>query len=261
MATTTKLNNPEKKKKGLKPASAKQKGRKFQQQVRDALLDAFSEILRPEDIRSISMGSAGDDLLLSPLAKAILPIGFEMKKVESPSLWEALRQANDRSTDTSIPIVVFSRNKVKLPQAIVCMPTFFFRHIFAPWPFSYNWSRGIIPEVTSVCFDRARELLESEDAWILDKSIDPTGHQWHVITHKPQHFNLWSQWNEYLNQPTGHPQPVCLAVNVCRPASGITESQTLCSFGNFLRLIYHHWKVSEARQKLCPSESEQCHSA
>ena len=49
----------------MKTSSAKAKGRRLQQKVRDLLLETFTE-LEPDDIRSTSMGVSGEDLQLSP---------------------------------------------------------------------------------------------------------------------------------------------------------------------------------------------------
>ncbi len=55
----------------MKPSSAKAKGRKFQQDIRDMMLD-LAPSLEKDDIRSTSMGAGGEDLQLSPAARKIL---------------------------------------------------------------------------------------------------------------------------------------------------------------------------------------------
>ncbi len=47
----------------MTPASAKAKGRRAQQVVRDAILQAFPPLL-PDDVRSAAMGSNGEDIHL-----------------------------------------------------------------------------------------------------------------------------------------------------------------------------------------------------
>ena len=96
----------------MKPASAKQKGRRLQQRVRDAILEAFPS-LHPDDVRSTSMGASGADLQLSRAAFAVFPYRPEIKNVESLNIWKALAQAAAhglRDTPPSAPLVVFSRN-------------------------------------------------------------------------------------------------------------------------------------------------------
>ena len=56
----------------IKPASAKQKGRLMQQWVRDKIL-YWNPELRPDDVRSTSMGSGGEDIQLSTKAREMFP--------------------------------------------------------------------------------------------------------------------------------------------------------------------------------------------
>ena len=62
-------------------SSAKQKGRKFQQHIRDLLLKKFSW-LGEGDVISCSMGSSGVDILMSPLARKTFPVSIEAKKMK-----------------------------------------------------------------------------------------------------------------------------------------------------------------------------------
>jgi hypothetical protein len=65
-------------KKRISIASAKQKGRKFQQWVRDKLRAAYPQ-LEEGDIESCPMGSSGSDIILSPLAKRTIGLDIECK--------------------------------------------------------------------------------------------------------------------------------------------------------------------------------------
>ena len=106
----------------MRPQSAKAKGRRLQQEVRDAVLAAFPQ-LKPDDVRSTSMGAGGADLLLSPAAQWVFPFYVECKNQESLNIWAALEQAEmgafkdslvfDRPISHSIPLVVFRRNATK----------------------------------------------------------------------------------------------------------------------------------------------------
>lgn len=51
----------------MKTSSAKNKGRRLQQEVMNAIL-AKKGVLKPEDVRSRPMGSSGSDIMLSTLA-------------------------------------------------------------------------------------------------------------------------------------------------------------------------------------------------
>lgn len=62
----------------MKTSSAKAKGRKLQQHVRDVLLEAFPT-LEPDDVKSTSMGAQGEDVQLSPAARKLMPIAVETK--------------------------------------------------------------------------------------------------------------------------------------------------------------------------------------
>ena len=96
----------------MKPQSAKQKGRSFQQAIRDRLLATFPT-LTVDDIRSISMGSNGSDLLLSSAAKVILPYAFECKARKSAKgLYDWMAQARSGGP-TLTPIVVLKADRQK----------------------------------------------------------------------------------------------------------------------------------------------------
>lgn len=92
----------------MKPRSAKAKGRRFQQEIRDAFLERAPK-LEPDDIRSNPMGAPGEDLLLSPAARRIYPYSIECKNVEKLNIWEAIKQARAHN-DKYQPLVAFKRN-------------------------------------------------------------------------------------------------------------------------------------------------------
>ena len=94
----------------MKTRSAKQKGRRLQQNVRDLLLEALSEYLEEDDIRSTSMGAPGEDLLLSPLARKLVPLSLECKNQEALPLWKSLAQAEDNSNGRD-PVLIIKRNR------------------------------------------------------------------------------------------------------------------------------------------------------
>ena len=55
----------------MRPQSAKAKGRKLQQWVRDKLIDLLD--VHPEDIESRSMGAGGEDLIMARAARTKFP--------------------------------------------------------------------------------------------------------------------------------------------------------------------------------------------
>ena len=95
-----------------KTRSAKAKGRRLQNQVRDLLLETFKDELEPDDIRSITMGDSGEDILFSPVARKLFPFSVECKNQERLSIWEALIQAEDNSGKHA-PLLIFKRNRSK----------------------------------------------------------------------------------------------------------------------------------------------------
>lgn len=62
----------------MTPSSAKAKGRRLQQLVRDAILASFPD-LTEDDVRSTSMGAGGEDVQLSSAARRHVPYGIECK--------------------------------------------------------------------------------------------------------------------------------------------------------------------------------------
>ena len=95
----------------MKPQSAKAKGRRFQQEVRDAVLATFPA-LEPDDVRSTSMGASGADLQLSPAARRVFPYHVEAKNVEALNVHKALQQAEAGAAKAGqgVPLLAFRRN-------------------------------------------------------------------------------------------------------------------------------------------------------
>ena len=95
----------------MKPRSAKNKGKRLQNNVRDLILEKFNQ-LEPDDVRSITMGDSGEDILLSPAARKLFPFSVECKNQESLNIWSAIEQAENNSGN-HIPLVIFKRNRTK----------------------------------------------------------------------------------------------------------------------------------------------------
>ena len=94
----------------MKTQSAKAKGRRFQQWVRDQLIETLS--VHPEDVESRSMGAGGEDLIMARAARKKFPYSIECKNQESVNVWKAYEQAGENSGDYE-PIVVLKRNNTK----------------------------------------------------------------------------------------------------------------------------------------------------
>ena len=58
------------------------------------------------------MGESGEDIILSPAARDLIPFSFECKNQERLNIWESLSQSEDNSGNNT-PAVVFKRNRTK----------------------------------------------------------------------------------------------------------------------------------------------------
>ena len=96
----------------MKPRSAKNKGKRLQNKVRDLILEKFNSKLEPDDVRSITMGESGEDILLSPAARKLFPFSVECKNQEKLNIWSSLEQAEGNSGNHP-PLLIFKRNRSK----------------------------------------------------------------------------------------------------------------------------------------------------
>ena len=94
----------------MKTQSAKAKGRKLQQQVRDVLIEELE--IHPEDIESRSMGAGGEDLIMSRAAREKFPYSIECKNQERVNVWSAYDQAEENSGNYE-PLVIIKKNRTK----------------------------------------------------------------------------------------------------------------------------------------------------
>ena len=99
----------------MKTQSAKAKGRRLQQWVRDQLIEKLE--VHPEDIESRSMGAGGEDLIMARAAREKFPYSIECKNVEKLNVWDAYSQAIENSGDYE-PLVVMKKNGKK-PLVVV----------------------------------------------------------------------------------------------------------------------------------------------
>ena len=95
----------------MKSRSAKNKGKRLQNNVRDLLLESFNQ-LEPDDIKSAIMGESGEDIKLSPAARRLIPYSLECKNQEALNIWSSLEQAETNSGDYD-PVLIFKRNRTK----------------------------------------------------------------------------------------------------------------------------------------------------
>ncbi len=68
--------------------------------------------MKEDDIKSQTMGMTGEDIVLSPAAKKLIPFSFECKNQERLNLWKSIEQAEENAEDRT-PVLVFKRNGSK----------------------------------------------------------------------------------------------------------------------------------------------------
>ena len=117
---------------GLKPASAKNKGRAAQKWLRLRVLGLMQydigKHVPTDHVRSTSMGAFGEDLLLSPKAREYFPFAPECKNTEKVGFWPTVDQA-EANAGKHIPLILFMKNRTKPWIAIPA--SWFFRILAA----------------------------------------------------------------------------------------------------------------------------------
>ena len=68
----------------MKTSSAKAKGRKLQQWMRNLLIEKLE--VHPEDIESRSMGAGGEDLIMARAAREKFPLSMQLQLVNQTLL-------------------------------------------------------------------------------------------------------------------------------------------------------------------------------
>jgi hypothetical protein len=91
----------------MKTSSAKAKGRRFQQWVRDLLIEDLD--IHPEDIESRSMGAGGEDLIMARAARKKFPMSIECKNQEKVNVWKSYDQAKANCGDYE-PVLFMKKN-------------------------------------------------------------------------------------------------------------------------------------------------------
>ena len=106
---------------GITTQSAKAKGRRLQQAVRDSVLRTFPS-LEPDDVRSTSMGAGGEDVQLSPAARKLFPYSVECKNLAKIAVFNYYEQSQTNAGDYE-PLVVIKQNRSK-PLAVIDLDHF-----------------------------------------------------------------------------------------------------------------------------------------
>ena len=104
------------------PRYSKTKGRKLQNLLRDLLRVAFPS-LEEDDVKSQSMGMPGEDIVLSPAARKVIPYSFECKNVERLQFWSAVEQCEANCKENISPAIVIKKNR-KDPMVAIPLDVF-----------------------------------------------------------------------------------------------------------------------------------------
>jgi hypothetical protein len=109
----------------MKPSSAKSKGRRLQQHIRDRIYHHFPQ-LREGDVESRPMGSGGVDLMMSPAARECLPLSIEAKNTVSVPGSTAIEQSKYNAYKDTLPVVAWKpKGKQYVKTLVICeMETF-----------------------------------------------------------------------------------------------------------------------------------------
>jgi hypothetical protein len=103
----------------MRPSSAKAKGRRLQDYIRERLLDTFAQ-LEADDVKTAIMGESGEDIHLSPAARKLFPFSVEAKNQERLNIWQSWQQAVENTKEGSSPLLVFKRNR----SEVLCVSRF-----------------------------------------------------------------------------------------------------------------------------------------
>lgn len=109
---------PPKKTKKISVASAKAKGRRLQQWVRDWLRENLKGV-EDDDIQSVPGGVNGPDISLSPLARRVFSWTVECKsRGATISAYGPLEQAESNLLDNTKPVAILKQDR-KEPIAVL----------------------------------------------------------------------------------------------------------------------------------------------
>lgn len=100
----------------MKPASAKGKGRRLQNEVAALFRKCYLEKEpggHPDDIKTAVMGESGKDLMFFGHARPMFEYAIECKNQEKLNIWKTMKQAESNASDNEVPIAIFKRNYSK----------------------------------------------------------------------------------------------------------------------------------------------------
>ncbi len=101
----------------MKTSSAKAKGRRLAQSVKELLL-SWAPDLTERDVQVTPSGVTGVDVALSEAAFKVYPLAIECKNQEKLNVWESIKQAESHVKVDEIPVLCFTRNREKIYIAL-----------------------------------------------------------------------------------------------------------------------------------------------
>lgn len=107
----------------IKPQSAKAKGRRLQQLVRDKILELFPK-LKSDDVVSTGMGQGGEDIRLSTAARKLFPYSVECKSRKKIAVYSDYDQAQRNCPNGAEPLVILKADR-RTPLALIDADYFF----------------------------------------------------------------------------------------------------------------------------------------
>ena len=102
----------------INTSSAKAKGRRLQNFIRDLLLETFTW-LGEGDVGSCSSGSSGIDIPLSPLGRRTFPVSIEAKKTKKTPSRGELDQSRVYAYGMTLPAVVWCPHGVGHKKSMI----------------------------------------------------------------------------------------------------------------------------------------------
>jgi len=97
----------------MRTSSAKAKGRRLQQLVRNLILEKYPNLELDTDVRSAIMGETGEDIKLSKKARKLFPYSVECKSLAKVAAYSFYEQAEANTPKGVKPLVVFKANRKK----------------------------------------------------------------------------------------------------------------------------------------------------
>ena len=98
------------------------------------ILEKFPQ-LTADDVRSVSSGAGGEDVLLSQAAKRAFSFAIECKSHASFAVYKHYEQAKSHVRGSELPLLVIKQNR---SEPLVCLSLDHFLEVYARTPSNKN---------------------------------------------------------------------------------------------------------------------------